>query len=256
MIKETTNYDMFKKHMSNAPLEETNVLRVIRSIQAKNLLKYKPILVDSEFRVIDGQHRLEAAKRLEIPIFYEQNEMLTTQDMRLLNEARVWRREYYLDHFCQEGYPEYIKLKEFMRETDLSLSGALAVLGITTNSNQKSSRGKNTFKHGLFEFPNEEQRSHSIEVLSKINRFIEFYYNKLTGNKQFLRNPVFHRSMYLFLSIKRVDFEVLMNKAQYKLDLLRPCSKVSSYITIFKAIYNWKNSNPIDVSELNLTENW
>ena len=86
MIKETSDYDIFKKHVHNRPLVEGNILKILKSIQFKNLLKYRPILIDKDYRVIDGQHRLEAAKRLCISVFYEMKTDVEHVDIKLLND--------------------------------------------------------------------------------------------------------------------------------------------------------------------------
>ena len=57
-IYKTTNYSIFSFLQGNRSVSKKNSL--VKSIQKIDLTMYKPILVDSEFRIIDGQHRFFA----------------------------------------------------------------------------------------------------------------------------------------------------------------------------------------------------
>lgn len=70
-MKETKDYNIFKKHPNNREIFHANLEKIKRSIQIKNLLEYRPIIVDKKMQVIDGQHRLEAARQLGVPIYYQ-----------------------------------------------------------------------------------------------------------------------------------------------------------------------------------------
>lgn len=66
---ETRDYSIFKKLPGNREVSIESGL--IDSMQSNGYLKQYPILVDSEMRIIDGQHRLIAAKELNLPVSYE-----------------------------------------------------------------------------------------------------------------------------------------------------------------------------------------
>lgn len=222
----------------------------MKSIIQKNLLKYRPILVDSEFRVIDGQHRLEAAKRLDLPIFYEMQESLKVEDMRLLNQAmRIWKRADYLKHFVAEKYPEYIKLQKFLDKTGLSIENALVSLGINTHLREKK-RSDNPFQEGKFVFPSMEVEVEALHIIKRTEDIKSFLEPKLVGSRLYLRGPLFRRAIFIFLSAKCVEFDVFMRKLEYKLDLMRPCARLEQYLQIFQDIYNWKTINKISVTDM------
>ena len=72
----TKNYDMFitdrdkTGHWSTQNCEKL-IKNLMQSISYRNLLAWRPIIVTKNFLVIDGLHRLEAAKRLGVEIYYE-----------------------------------------------------------------------------------------------------------------------------------------------------------------------------------------
>jgi len=246
MIKETIDYEIFKKHGHNRELVESNVMKIMRSIQIKNLLEYRPILVNSKMEIIDGQHRLEAAKRLGIRVFYEVKKDAEMSDIVLLNDnLKTWHREDYLNYYCTEGLEHYKKLNSFMNKNNVNVTTALVVLGRKTNGVD----GNKSFKQGKFIFPSAVEEIESVKILEFSQQIIDYINPKLEGNHRYIHGASFRRGLYKFLSIKAVEQSVFMEKIYYRMDLIRPCSRVSDFINIFKMIYNFRNRNPITLDE-------
>lgn len=246
-VQSTENYEQFQKHKSNRDLNELNVVRIMNSIKAKNLLEFCPILVNQNMEVIDGQHRLEAAKRLKVPIFWnmlEESNNKTVQDIVLLNaNQKNWDLLDYLNYYANEGIDDYLQMRRFMHKHKLTLNTSLSLLfggggGIMTN-----------FKEGSFKFPKEDL-AQTEEKLWKINQVIQYIDTKSFGKKKYLHSPRFFRAISCFLNIKDIDFSSFMTKLEYKLDLLRPCTRLIDFMEIFKEIYNFKNRNPIDLKKI------
>ena len=66
---ETTDLAQFKKLEYNRELTEGHVLKIMDVLSEPDFDTH-PISVTEDLEVIDGQHRLEAAKRLGIPVKY------------------------------------------------------------------------------------------------------------------------------------------------------------------------------------------
>lgn len=64
----TRDYSKFKKIQGNRPVCPNNLKRLIEAMKYKDMKV--PILVTEKFDVIDGQHRLEARKKLMLPVYY------------------------------------------------------------------------------------------------------------------------------------------------------------------------------------------
>jgi len=73
-VIKTKDYSIFKKHESNRGIDQNNLKKIVNSIKAEDLLAFRPILVDAQMRVIDGQHRLEAARLLDLDVYYQRKE--------------------------------------------------------------------------------------------------------------------------------------------------------------------------------------
>lgn len=245
MINQTTNYDLFKKHSGNRKIEETNVKALIKSIEQKNLLEFRPILVNAKMEILDGQHRLEAAKRLEVPIYYEQSANLTASDIPLLNIQRAWSAQDCCNHYAAEGVEQYVFLKSFIDKHKIHFSTALQILIGRTQMNIVE------FKKGQFKMPNRVDLSEIEELMHKVNKAINFILEKSGSPTKFnyLKSTRFYMAAMSFLQIKAVDFDIFMDKLSMRLDLVRNCPSSLTYINMFKTIYNYKNRNPITTYE-------
>ena len=63
-LKSTKTYSIFNKVIGNRNLDSKNLSRIKNSINEIGL--QMPILVNENKSIIDGQHRLQAAKELKI----------------------------------------------------------------------------------------------------------------------------------------------------------------------------------------------
>jgi len=88
-IQSTTNYSIFTSITSNREVNEAHVKALMKSIQENNLLSINPIMVNTEFGVIDGQHRLEAAERLSERIYYIVSDKVSKADISVLNSVSL-----------------------------------------------------------------------------------------------------------------------------------------------------------------------
>lgn len=156
MIKSTKDYSLFKLRNDNREhgINKTHLDYLIEKIKLRNLLDLNPIIVNEDFEVINGQHRLEAAKRLNLPIYYRVIEKCSAKDIIDLNFSKSWTMSDYLHFYCENNYEEYIKLKEFIYKSRLTLKVAL-------NLSQGNSRKK--------------IMNLNLEILSLINLFGKMY---------------------------------------------------------------------------------
>ena len=242
MIKSTMKYDMFKKHENNREINKVNLNRIVKSIQARNLLKLRPILIDKDYRIIDGNHRLEAAKHLNVEVYYQLSEETNKEDIILLNaNQRTWRSDDYLNFYINSGIEDYLKF--FMLKQELDISTHLLVsmmMGLCRSGDHYLD-----FKIGKFKFPNEQEVEKIRANFKQISELKKFTSQKSLGPKTFLNTSRFDISMHEFLSNQAVDLETFIKKYKMRIDLLRPCATRQQYHEIFKAMYNWKNSHPI-----------
>ena len=97
-IKVTRDYSLFKKLDGNRDVRKKNAL--VKSIKEFDLTMYSPIIVSDDFRIVDGQHRFEACKELNLPIYFI---VMPTENaekaMIILNKCQSqWRNEEFFQY--------------------------------------------------------------------------------------------------------------------------------------------------------------
>lgn len=240
-IVKTKDYNLFKKHEHNRSIDQLNLKKIVASIQAQNLLEYRPLLVDEYMRVIDGQHRLEAAKILQVDIFYQVNRDSKSEDIILLNaHGKNWTINDYVDSFISKGNREYKKLKEFCQERDCPYYIAIRALKGDRDHTMKD------FKNGLFKFTDEHSMDLLAQLLNKTDTVLATIKQYVLGHVKVIRSTKLKSAIISLLKNAQCDLDVLLNKIAYKADAIRPCADTIAYYSMLRDIYNWKNSNPIE----------
>jgi ParB-like nuclease family protein len=240
MFGKTKDYNMFHRSPYNRDLTESNVKRLMRSIVQKNLLEFKPILVNNQLEIVDGQHRLEAAKRLGIDVYYEVQDGIHIDDVIFINNQASWNGYDYMNFYARKGNENYIKLKEFCQKWEVELTHANTLLtGRTQNGINDA------FKKGEFVFPKESELEAAYEKLSHFNEMINFVRMRRIGNTVFLGHKNIKVAFLYFMSLKGIEFETFMKKLEMKLEWFNQYSTRKAYFSMFLNIYNYKNHEPI-----------
>ena len=145
-IQQTTNYGMFTDHPSQQPMSTAHVKKLIGSMKRNGFIKAKPIHVcqgDGTLLIVDGHHRLAAAKALKIPVSYivgnqEDSELIADSNFAV----RKWTALSFIKMYAQRGNPDYKKLLGYIYR---GVSHNLAV-SLLSGSNMAGS-GANHLEH-------------------------------------------------------------------------------------------------------------
>jgi len=90
MIRKTTNYEIFTFREDNREkIDKKHLARLVESIKSRNLLELRPIMVNEKLEIVDGQHRLLAAKQLGYEIYYQKEENLDCADIVRMNLSKA-----------------------------------------------------------------------------------------------------------------------------------------------------------------------
>lgn len=241
-LEQTQDYEVFQHFEWNRGYHEGNIKKIMKSISEHNMLKSRPILVDESFRVLDGKHRLEAARRLQVPVWYQVHENLEETDIIKLNNAvKSWSIRDYLNFYSKKDYKDYVELEKFMNTNSVQIEIAISLL----NSNRSEGFFRD-FKDGLYKFPNAERYLQAISKKNMVDETIEFIKKTTSGHKSYLGRVTFYNALVEFFNNEGFCYDTFNKKLQYKIDFMHPCSKKEDYIKVFKNIYNWSNRTPIE----------
>lgn len=138
-ILKTKDYGAFKFILSNREVDMNHVKKLAKSIQRNNLLYVRPIICDDKMNVIDGQHRLEAAKSISAEVYYMKVPNLTKADIAVLNCAQKnWTRADFINFYALEGNPNYKQLANLINE--YYYASPTAIIKIATDGNSTDIR--------------------------------------------------------------------------------------------------------------------
>jgi hypothetical protein len=112
-IHSTADLSVFKILDGNRTINLANVERLVKSIEENGFLQM-PIIVNENYEVIDGQHRLMAARKLNSIIYYHKvnNYDLNTAIVLNRNQSN-WSISDYIKSYCDLGFKDYITLQQF-----------------------------------------------------------------------------------------------------------------------------------------------
>lgn len=242
MISKTKDYDMFVFRNDNREkINQAHVKRLAQSIKSRNLLELRPITVNDKMEIIDGQHRLLAAKLLGCEVFYQKENKLDPIDIIRMNVSAPWGMSDYLNYYCKHDFPEYKKLAEFMKKNSLPIKIALSIaLG-------KAHLGFYQFRMGEFKFRDEPSEIeleicwNTINCIKKHNGFSAY-----TGAGKFWKG--------LFKIIRHPNFnkDTWYSNMQKMTSNFCQKSRAEDYVHLMQTIYNWNTLFKIYVNEENV----
>ena len=142
-IYRSSDYDMFGNFEGNRETNECHVKNLMESFSENQIPV--PIVVDHKFRVGDGQNRLEACKRLGIPVYYMIIPVLTLEDVKKLNSnVKSWTWQQHMESFIDLGYEDYITYKEFFNSYELNHTECMQLLLGHTSLRKGKDKGQKT----------------------------------------------------------------------------------------------------------------
>lgn len=227
VIRQSSDFQKFTIDPINRAIDDNHVWRLAEAIADKNLLAEYPILVDSELRVIDGQHRLRAAEELGVPIYYIVSSKATVSDAAITTAVtKKWTAADYLNRYVAEGRAEYIKLSNFMNEVEfispkITLLRDLCYYGNRQGLNLAFSQGKYICNDIPF-------ARKVIKNLVDFGNYVSFY-----------KDERFIRSIASLTANADYDHKRMMDKMSYLSARIVKCPDQQTYFERFNEVYNY-----------------
>lgn len=229
-IEKTKDYSMFNFADENRNLDLKHVQNLVESIKEKNLIQSNPIIVDSKMTILDGQHRFEALKIMDLPIYYKVDDKFEISDISRINTvSKKWDLNDYLKHYVSQKYSEYIELNKFVAEYDVNIYSAIGLLSGRTS--QPNAELIKKFKTGTFIV---KDYDNAVDILEKRDDF-EKYSDKFYTSKTFLN------ALSKLIKQSNYDHERMLDKIELQPRSFVKCTNVESYLEMFEEIYNYRS---------------
>lgn len=239
-ITKTTDYNKIKIHEHNRAIDQAHVKRLMNSINSNNLLDLCPIILDKNMCILDGQHRFEAAKNLNVPIYYKIDQKATEKIIPILNSnSKKWTIEDFINYYASKGYQEFQNLIDLSKKYDLSIISITSLLGRGSTIYNKMRAGKLNF--------NKKEIDNKLE---KLFEAVEIIKEHLPSTKiNFIRHKTFLRALCVFLQNDQVDHKQFLHKLKMGLSYVRRCVGVTDYLEMWFEIYNYHRKKPREIIE-------
>ncbi len=231
-IYSTTNYDRFKHRKDNRDIKESNVLAKMESILSMG--QRQPVTVDPDFYVVDGQHRLEACRRLNLPVIYmvDQRSMSTLDVAQLQSTSVKWNVLDYTKSLASNGDENYKSYKLFA-ETYPEFSHACRIM-MLCNRSYRNHNDEQVFREGGFKIKSYRK---AVDVAEKLREMAKFY-------KGFNKRG-FVCAMMQMMKHTDFDYSRLLRKMPRRCKEIMDFSRTEDYLEVLQSIYNWKETKKV-----------
>jgi hypothetical protein len=240
----TSDLNIFKSIDGNRVPNLIHVNRLTESIK-KYGMKCNPILVNENMEVIDGQHRLLAAKNANASVYFIIIPGSNLDDVHTLNlNQKNWNRKDFMEGYARMGLMPYIKLQAFVKSNDdytfndcVALCSNMSTLGSTTVlAGSRVAKYKHTIEEGTW---TGKDFNLGQEWANKI-RMIKPYYSGYNRS-------VFVGTMITLLANPNFDFNEFMHKLRIQPTALLDCANREQYKTLIEDIYNFKRREKVNL---------
>lgn len=229
VVQETTNYDQFNFLAANREVNKRHVQTIKASFEDNgNFTKAQPILVNEQYEVIDGQHRLVAAKEMGLPIYYTIVPGLNADTARRMNLLhRKWIPLDYLRTYTSSGKRPYILFQQLLEEfPGVSISVVMEYAnGVYSNGLQKA------FRNGELRL-NQEMLARARRNLTRLQELTEI-------NKSFRTRPM-AQALLVAINSDGYRHRKMLEKVEARGADLQPYQNVKDNVRQLEDVYNFR----------------
>ena len=225
-------YGNFKFLKGNRDINEKKVNKIIDSIEIDgiDILKYSPIIVDKEFKILDGQHRFFVSKKLGRPVFYVIVEDFGIKGVTRINSnSSNWKVKDFLNSFIDMKFEAYIKIHDLMK---LHKATPLLIAALLHEGTPYMKQQKDTFNDGLIKI---NHLDYTEKLLSGCKDFSWYTNNSYSRS--------FVEAIQKIIKSENYDHEEMKRKLKMsgkKIDRLENKKTIMRQV---EEIFNFKNSN-------------
>jgi hypothetical protein len=240
-VNVTSDLGIFTKIKGNRPENPQHIKRLAESIRTFGML-INPILVNKNYEVIDGQHRLAAAKLSHSNIYYIIVEDYGLKQVHALNlNQKNWSAKDFMVAYAKQNERSYVLLLDFYeRHAVFTLQDCIMMCSNNAHcmsySGQKKYNTKNVFNEGTWEAKDmglAEEWAENIKLVKQ-------YYRGYT-------RTTFVGTMLGLFKHPNFDFSEFLGKLKMQPTALVDCANREQYRDLIEDIYNWKRRDKVNL---------
>lgn len=227
-VLSTTNYDQFNLLEANRDINTSHVRAIQRSLEENgNWLDRAPIIVNERMEVVDGQHRLEAAKGLELPVCYTIRAGIGSREAQQMNLLhKNWGPADYLRVYVAERRRPYLLFQQLVEEFPTVSITQLVIYA----SGHESGGIHAKFRRGEFQL--------TVAAVEKARKRLSRLVQVQEKNRVFMSKPMSIAYLKATLSPEYRHRRMLEKLDQRGADL-RVYRNVEDNLRQLEDLYNW-----------------
>lgn len=235
MSKEkTNNYAMFIANDEQRILDHGHIKNIASSIQDHGFRSSKPLQCyrkNGKLIVVDGHHRLEAAKLVGSPVFYEVENKDAQETMADVNRlVKRWNTMDYIRLYANRGIEDYQKILYYV---DFGIPAGMAA-SMMINNSAGSGNANTVIAMGAFKA---KDTQHIEKVKSLIERFADA--NPAAKSRSFIA------AISKCIFCEDFDINVFSKRMNENIGMLEKTSNEEQMLIQIESIYNFRSRNPI-----------
>lgn len=168
-IYQTNDYDKFKFDKVNRQINKNRVHQLARQIQEMKVSALPIIIVNSDYVIIDGQHRFMAMKELGLPIFYYVDQSAGIKSIIEINSKQNrWKTDNFIHAFAQEGNETYSQLECYIDDYKRTFAPATIATILGEGTGKEGKATSKIVKSGKYKFGKLAQGVKFLKEIQKI----------------------------------------------------------------------------------------
>ena len=248
VVYKTNDLSVFQEIKGNRPPNPQHIRRLVGSIKDNGLL-CNPILVNERLEVIDGQHRLLAAKESKSEIYYIVLNGYNLKEVHALNlNQKNWTKKDFMDGYAEMDIESYSKLREFTKKhKNFNIGNCIAMCSnLVGQSNgishkyradsKNTSNIKEVFEEGTWIGKDFELADENANKLKMIKRYYDGY-NRTT----------FVAVMLGLFKNNEFNFVEFLSKLKIQPQKMQHCANTTQYRLLIEDIYNFRRREKVNL---------
>lgn len=227
-VHRTKDLSIFKRINGNRPVN-TRYVEVLKEAFKKQYFD-EILIVNEKMEIIDGQHRLEAARALGFSVQYVIKEGFGLKEVQDMNHGRKnWNSDDYLQSYAERGKRDYEILIAFKEKQPFTTNICALLLSTRRGNRARIAGGK--FEAG------------SIALAEKNARILKDF-GKFYGG--YVRRP-FVLAVLSIMRNNNYSHAKMLKKLKYQVSKLVHCSNTEQYVDLLERIYNYKSAKKVSL---------
>ena len=238
-LQYTKDLSAFVPHEHQQPMSDSHSKHIAESMKAGGFWPSKPISCvkkGGRLVVVDGHHRLAAAKIAAVGVYYVEEPTSRLDDIGEANVlVRKWSNESFAKMYAGQGNPHYVEL---LRYVDIGVPLSVAASVLRGEAGHSGNAGK-FIRTGDF-------RIKTRDNMRVIASFIE----ELGGTCDVVTTKIFIEALSVLLFVPEFDASVLKARIRSNPLTLAKCNNREQMLQQIEEVYNFRSREKVPLAFL------